>query len=141
MTNDIDNQTKLEAFRQNWEQIRHIEKVRLSFTSFYFLIIAGTLAFAYNSRPLIIALAVLSAFGTLICWKTHSSALHHRERALHLAGNLIGEDDKTLLSDYVPFKEDKSKIYNIRKIRGMFFWMYILAMILLSIHAVFLPCQ
>ena len=135
------DEVKLEAFRQNWEQIRHIEKVRLSFTSFYFLIVAGTLAFAYESRPLVIALAVLSAFGALICWRTDSTALHHRERALHLAGNLVGEDDKNHLSDYVPFKEDKPKFYNISKIRGMFFWIYVLAIILLSIHACLLSSQ
>jgi hypothetical protein len=35
----------LEAFRQNWEQARHAEKVRMTFTNFYFLIVAAIIAF------------------------------------------------------------------------------------------------
>ena len=109
MTNDFREQTKLEAFRQHWEQIRHSENYRLTFTNFYAVIVAGVLAFISNQGSsgdyaiLFWVLVGLSVLGLFLCIRIWFYSIKgHRDRAKLLAGELTRETDKTKLENYVP---------------------------------------
>lgn len=74
MADDFGKQTKLEAFRQHWEQIRHAENHRNTFGAFYGAAVMGVVAFiaqtnktVADSRFLLLALGLLSSFGWLLC--------------------------------------------------------------------------
>ncbi len=66
-----DQEIFLEIYRQHWEDVRHLENERLTFTTFYALIVAGVLGFMsqainINPIPLLIFLIVFSFFGLAI---------------------------------------------------------------------------
>ena len=107
MANDFIQQTKLEAFRQHWEQIRHSENLRFAFTSFYALIVAGVLVFISNQGGqgdysiLYLVLVGLSSLGLLICLRICLYSIKgHRDRAQLLASELTGERKKEELEKY-----------------------------------------
>ncbi len=133
MTNDTSNQTKLEAFRQHWEQIRHIERLRLTFTSFYALIVAALIAYVTqmkpDGRPFFIILAVLSIAGLFLCIRTSRTPVHHRDKAYHLAKELTGLDSDEELKNYVPFTKGYAPWYNPYYIRTLYIWLFSLASI------------
>ena len=109
MVNDFIQQTKLEAYRQHWEQIRHSENLRVSFTNFYALIVAGVLAFIFNQNGegdysiLFWVLVVLSFLGLFLCVRIgFCSILGHRNRAKLFASELTGETKEKELDKYIP---------------------------------------
>jgi len=91
---------KLELYRQFWEQARHNEKLRGNFTSFYAVIVAGTLAFLVQTNGVsegipLGFLASLSFFGVLVSWRTRNNARRY-------AHNQIRIQDKEHLNVYLP---------------------------------------
>jgi hypothetical protein len=102
------DETKLEAFRQHWEQIRHIEGQRLTFTNFYALIVVGVLTFISQSGKgdhcmLFIVLAVVSLLGIILCVRLNQGTEGHRNRALLLARELTGEKQQSTREKYIPY--------------------------------------
>lgn len=110
MEEGVKAQTKLEAFRQHWEQMRHAEGQRLSFTNFYALIVAGVLAFISQSGGsgkyivLFGVLAGISLVGMVLCLRTKEAIERHRDLAWDLAKELT-EDTREKL--YTAFWEEK----------------------------------
>ncbi len=65
------NSAYVELLTQRYEQLRHLDNLRMHFTTFYAVVVAGALAFlaqatGNSSRPLLVALDVLSLLGLLI---------------------------------------------------------------------------
>jgi len=61
----------VEMVRQNWEHLRHIERLRMGMASFYAVLVAAVLAVLaqvplMNQRPLLIVLAALSIFEVFV---------------------------------------------------------------------------
>ncbi|MBI4186527.1 MAG: hypothetical protein HY530_03350 [Chloroflexi bacterium] len=140
MNSNIVDQTKLEAFRQNWEQIRHIENLRLSFTNFYALLVVAVIAFVattHNNEErhifVFLFLTILSLMGLFLCWRTRKTAYDHRRRALWLVGELTGEKNKEQLKNYIPFEQELSPLYNPFYVRTLYIWLYGLATIIFGL--------
>ena len=141
MTNDIINRTKLEAFHQHWEQIRHIERLRLTFSSFYALIVTAIIVYviemASDGRPFFIILVVLSLMGLLLCIRTSATAVHHRDKACHLARELTGIGSEEELKRYVPFSKGSAPWYNPYYIRTLYIWLFSIATSVFIFLAIF----
>ena len=110
VVDDISNQLKLEAFRQHWEQLRHIEGVRLAFTGFYAAIVTGVISLAtrapivVDSRWLFLILLVLSVMGVFISLRTLFAIEQHRDDALWFAKMLAVGDE---FERYIPYSDRK----------------------------------
>lgn len=123
MEEGVKAQTKLEAFRQHWEQMRHAEGQRLSFTNFYALIVAGVLAFISQSGGsgkyivLFGVLAGISLIGMVLCIRTNKAIERHRDLAWDLAKELT-EDTREKL--YTAFWEEKGCWRKFTTLRVLF---------------------
>jgi len=134
MTNNILEQAKLEAFRQNWEQMRHAENMRLTFTNFYALIVAAVLAFVSQRAQgdysiLFIVLAVLSLLGLILCLRIKKALEDHRDKAQSLAGELTGEKNEDDLKKFIPFHGLCPPWYKFWYLRILFPYLYAAAIV------------
>ncbi len=122
----------LEGFKQNWEHMRHIERLRLSFTNVYALLAGGLLAYVItrggDNLVAYIFLFILSVMGFILCWRTMCTAVHHRERAENLVKRLDNDISNEELKALLPFR-DNNPTYNPLRIRGLYIWFYIVASI------------
>ena len=126
---------RLEAFRQHWEQMRHTENLRYGFTSFYVLIVVGILAFVSQTPEsehctIYIAGAALSLLGLLFCCRVKHSIEIHREKALFLAKSLGVEDEK--VEKYLPFTPE-SGCMGYFSMRNIFLTLYGLGLLVFII--------
>ena len=141
MANDFIQQTKLEAFRQHWEQIRHSENLRLAYTNFYALIVAGVLVFISNQdgngdyRILFVVLAVLSFLGLVLSLRIWLFSIRgHRNRAKLLASELTGETGEKELEKYIPHWR-LPWYHQLLSLRVIFIALYIAGIVLFSLLA------
>lgn len=79
---EFKDRTSLEAFRQHWQEMRHNENMRLTFSSFYALIVAAVFAFISQRGQgcyiaLFIVLALLSLLGLVLCVRIWQSIEQH----------------------------------------------------------------
>ncbi len=140
MTNNILEQAKLEAFRQNWEQMRHAENMRLTFTNFYALIVAAVLAFVSQGAQgdysvLFIVLAVLSLLGLILCLRIKKALEDHRDKAQSLASELTGEKNEDDLKKFIPFHGPRPPCYKFWYLRILFPSLYTAAIIFFGLLA------
>ena len=139
MANNVLEQAKLEAFRQNWEQMRHAENMRLTFSSFYALIVAAVLAFISQRGQgdyfvLFAVLAVLSLLGLILCYRIWKAIEEHRDKAKSLASELTGETDEGKLKNYIPFPES-ARWYKLYSLRILFPVLYFVGIIFFALLA------
>jgi hypothetical protein len=135
------DETKLEAFRQHWEGMRHNERQRLTFTNFYALIVVGVLAFiSQNGKGdycmLFIVLAVVSFLGLWLCVRLNQSTEGHRNRALLLAGELTEEGRQSAKEKYIPFWDLRPWSRQPGSLRMLFTILYGFGLILFVLLAV-----
>lgn len=120
MADDFGKQIKLEAFRQHWEQIRHTENHRNTFTTIYGALVVAALAFIAQKGPgnywyLFFALFIFSIFGLILCKRVKEAVEGHRERAKLIAGELIEQyEDK--MERLLPYWEENEKSYSLRRL-------------------------
>jgi len=132
MSDQMKESVDLEAFRQNWEQMRHVENQRLTFTLFYAAIVSGVLAFISQSSTgdyftLFVILSVISFLGLVLCWRvSYSVELHNnnlRSLVISMTGLTKGKKEKAF-ELYAPLKPAHAKCYQICCIRILFIWLY-----------------
>ncbi|MBI4284507.1 MAG: hypothetical protein HY670_01220 [Chloroflexi bacterium] len=131
MKNGTKDEVKLEAFRQNWEQMRHAENARLGFLSFYAALVTAVLAFVASRGPsvpgdytaLYMILTVLAAVGFTLSLRIKKAIEEHRDKAEYFVKELTNENDNTKLKKYVPFPE-KARWYNFWHLRILFLYLY-----------------
>ena len=140
MTNDFGQQTRLEVFRQHWEQVRHNQYQRLAFTSFYALVVIGFLAFISQRgegdfRILFWVLCGLSLFGIFFCLRLKHSIEGHSNIARSLAGELTNESK--CLEKYIPFwKQDEKWCDKLVSLRVLFPTLYVVGAVFFLLLAI-----
>jgi hypothetical protein len=77
-----------------WSHLRHLTSVLLTYTQLYFVVVAGVLAFlaqasTANPRPLWVVLAVISALGFAMCFRSSGYVRVQRE-ALEMIADAEG---------------------------------------------------
>lgn len=119
------NDLKLEGFKQNWEQIRHIERVRLTFTGFYALIAGAGIVFGFgrNEWRIYLFLFILSIAGIILCWRTILAAAYRRDSLESIVKEYFSDIDEKALKALIPFSSRTT--LNPFKVRGLYFWMYV----------------
>jgi uncharacterized membrane protein len=125
------NDIKLEAFKQNWEQVRHVENVRLTFTNFYFLVGAAMIAFISSIGEKVNLVSMwyvffipigMSLLGLTISIRTKVTAEYHSSNLRKLAKRQhISEKHLNLYGCLSPLE---AKWYQFWVIRISFIWLY-----------------
>ena len=96
MSQELRYELQIEAYRQNWEQIRHTENLRMWFSSVYGSIVAALVAFMSvepdtNDWQVFAFLAGWSFFGLLVNWRAAVSIGRHRQSAVDINRDLGGQ--------------------------------------------------
>lgn len=91
----------LEIYRQNWEDVRHLEGERLMFTTIYAVIVAGVLGFIAQAKelnhvPLLAFLAILSILGLTMSLRL-GSAITSVERKIKETRKEMPEELQSLV--------------------------------------------
>ena len=97
---------RLEAFREHWNQMRHTENLRNGFTHFYAIIVAGIFAYVLYSTPsehwhIYTVGAALSLLGLLYSRRAKLSIRIHRGKAHSIAESLGIQNDE--IENFLPF--------------------------------------
>jgi|GEM_PF-2603991 len=116
----------LACYQQQWEHIRHIERIRFVFTSFYVALITASAAYFASGletvpKPLLAIILAVSIAGFVICHRTNRTIVLHRDVGRDMATKLTNSSAET--KQYMPFFED-AEWYEIWKIRVIFLWLY-----------------
>jgi hypothetical protein len=128
-----------DLFRENWEHVRHVENERMAFTSIYFLIIAGILAFLSDkdiNKPfpllLIILMLVLSLIGAIISFRLKMDIRAHGEKL-----ERIVQDSG--LKEYFTFGAESgiSTHFKLRDIFPVMYFAFLVAILLLLLGTAF----
>ena len=124
--------TVCDLYRENWAHVRHVENERMGFTSIYFLIVAGVLAFWSNkgfegffSIILLLLLILISTIGMLLSYRLKADMEAHGEKLRQIAENYH-------LSEYHTFGAEKGPTTRF-KLRKLFPLMYLVMTIAFSL--------
>lgn len=117
----------IEIYRQNWEQTRHLEIQRLSFTSIYGAIVAGTLALGFKEKAgpnqwVFVAsiLSVIAIFGFAMTLKWNAELKNHFRAIAQTKRESYMNDPRTNFSRFIALPLDIQP-----KVHSVFSWFYV----------------
>ena len=158
---DVTINVKMQAINQHWQDIRHLEGMRLTFTSFLSAIFVASIAFISqtslssattsatteinkNYWTIYAALAVVSAVGCIISIRTWRAMDRCFDKAQQITYELIGKPGESVeekekiikgLKSYIPYDEP-AQWYHVWKLRIFFIWLYGVLTIIFLILAI-----